>query len=56
MKKSSNKQGGKGGKAYATPRLVVFGQIATVTQQTMMGAFADGGTMMNMLRLNPIGS
>ena len=52
MKNSSNEQSVKSGKAYSSPKLVVFGQIGTVTEANMLGAFPDGGTMMNMTLTN----
>jgi hypothetical protein len=52
MKNSSNEQSVKSGKAYSSPKLVVFGQIASVTEARRMGAFPDGGTMVNMTLTN----
>ena len=52
MKISSNKQTVKSGKAYSSPTLVVFGQIASVTEARNMGVFPDNGTMVNMTLTN----
>jgi hypothetical protein len=40
-------------KAYCTPHITVFGHVAIVTTQNMMGVFPDGGTMMNMVQRTP---
>lgn len=56
MKIPLNKQGVTLKATYTSPNVVVFGHIATVTQQNMSGAITDGSTMMNMTIMGTVAS